>query len=116
MHPIRLIFLTLILLLIAACASNSTSAPYPPECDISSLRSSDYPHDTWCSIKYAALRCSTKSDKCLVQCEQHGGAKNIGGGCSHICSPRVYTQEDVVANGGEFTPPGSIECANEDVP
>ena len=85
MNCLRLMFLASISLVIAACASGSTSTSYSPECDISSLRSSDYPHATWCSIKHAALRCSTKSDKCLVQCEQNGGAKNIGGGCSYVC-------------------------------
>ena len=85
MNCLRLMVFAFISLAIAACASGSGSTGYLPECDISSLRSSDYPHATWCSIKHAALRCSTKSDKCLVQCEKNGGAKNIGGGCAHIC-------------------------------
>ena len=116
MHRMRLILLVSVTLLIAACASGATSTSYSPECDISSLRPGDYTHDTWCSIKHAALRCSTLSDRCLVQCEQRGGLKNISGGCSHICYPSSYTQADVVANGGEYSPPGLSDCANEDAP
>lgn len=94
------------------CASRPGS-PYSSECDISSLNASDYLRGTWCTVKHAALRCSTKSDKCLVQCELGGGAKHIGGGCQHLCSPGVYTEKDVAENGGSFTPPGATACANE---
>lgn len=119
MHLLRLIAYTAALcvatLSLSTCASASKQPAYSTECDISSLHSSDYPHDTWCHIKHAALRCSTKSDKCLVQCERRGGGKNIDGGCAHICSPGAYTEEDVIENGGEFYPPDAVACANEDV-
>jgi hypothetical protein len=94
------------MLLLVACASNREQPKYAAECDISSLKSADYPHDTWCHIKYSALRCSTKEDKCLTQCERQGGARQIGGGCAHVCSQ----------DGGGIWPPEAIACANEDAP
>lgn len=101
--------------LIAGCATRSEqSGSDSPECDISSLKPSDYNRDTWCVIKTAAARCSTKSDKCLIQCERSGGAKQIGGGCSHVClgGGGVYTDADIAENGGSFYPPEALICIN----
>lgn len=39
-----------------------------------------------CMIKAAANRCSNGGDACLVRCLATGGAKNIGGGCYHVCA------------------------------
>ena len=106
----------LVALLLSACASDSRQSNHIAECDISSLQPNDYPHDTWCLIKHAAMRCSTKSDKCLTQCERRGGANNIGGGCAHICFNGLYTEDRIAENGGEAWPPEAVSCANEDAP
>lgn len=39
-----------------------------------------------CVIKAAAKRCGNEGDVCLVGCLATGGAKQIGGGCYHVCS------------------------------
>ena len=104
----------LVVLVLAACASASKQPTYGAECDISSLHSKDYPHDTWCLIRHAAMRCNTRSDKCLTQCERRGGASNIGGGCAHICFNGLYTDDLIADNGGDPWTPEAISCANED--
>jgi hypothetical protein len=57
-----------------------------------------------------------ESDKCLAQCEQHGGANNIGGGCAHICFSALNTEEQIAENGGEAWPLEAMSCANENAP
>ncbi len=103
--PVQKAFCYGLMLLLTACASSTEQPRYATECDISSLKADDYSHDTWCLIKHSALRCSTKEDKCLAQCELRGGASNIGGGCAHVCSQ----------DGGAW-PPEAITCANERAP
>ena len=116
MPPLMRAAMALLLPLLAACASGTGQIESPVGCDISSLRKADYPHDTWCSIKHAALRCSTRSDRCLVECERNGSAKLISGGCSHVCYPQAYTEQDVIDNGGAFWSREAIDCANADAP
>ena len=103
-------------LLLAGCASSPVYVAREDACDISALNSGDYSHDTWCFIEHAANRCSTKSDKCLVNCELSGGGANVGGGCSHICYPPHYTDQDVTDNGGDFYPKEAIACVNAAAP
>ncbi len=116
MNAVKFFVPAIALLLGGACTSSLSKPAYAPACDISPLREDDYQRDSWCTIKFAALRCSTNSDKCLIQCELRGGAPMIGGGCFHICSPSPYTQEDVIKNGGDFSPPGALQCINNDAP
>ncbi len=53
-------------------------------CDISGIEQGSATPADRCFMRAAAKRCN-QSDACMIQCLKGGGAKNIAGGCYHVC-------------------------------
>lgn len=79
------------------------------ECDVSWLDDSALSPQRACELKVLARRCAV-SDRCQIRCEESGGARQVAGGCAHVCTSGGQTEEDVARNGGPYATDESVAC------